>query len=110
MALYHLHQRKRIHQKNLEPYPHPTKWKYYLDKVIYAAGLAGPIITIPQIWDIWHNQNASGVSLVSWTGYLFIAFIWLFYGFVHKEKPIIIMYIANIIVQLIVVIGIIKYA
>jgi len=109
MALFHLHKRKRFHLPHLEDFPSKKKWKRYLDTIIYAAGIAGPIITIPQIWQIWHHQNASGVSLTSWTGYLFIAVIWLFYGIVHKEKPIIVMYVANIIVQFFVVLGIIIY-
>lgn len=106
--LHHIHKRKVIHQR-FEPYPHPVRWKQILDKIIYAAGIAGPIITIPQIITIWHHHNAEGVSLFSWTGYLVLSAIWLVYGIAHKEKPLIVMYSTNIIVQLFVVIGIMLY-
>ena len=106
--LHHLDRRKRIHEKH-EQYPHPHPWKRFLDKIIYAVGLAGPIITIPQIIMIWQEKNASGLSLITWSGYLLVAIIWLVYGIVHKEKPIIVMYIANIVVQVAVIAGIIIY-
>ena len=94
-VLHHLHLRKRIHQ-NLEQYPHPDKWKNFLDKLIYLVGVSGPIMTLPQLYKIWIEQNASGVSLVSWSWYLIIAFIWSLYGIVHKEKPIIVKCIMDI--------------
>jgi len=36
-----------------EPYPHPNKWKRLMDKLIYFAGVLGPIMTIPQLSKIW---------------------------------------------------------
>jgi len=86
-ALFHLHKRKRFHL-NLEPFPHPKKWKKILDKVIYAA-----------------NQDASGVSAFSWTGFTLLAVIWLIYGIAHKEKPLIVMYTGLIIFDGLVALG-----
>jgi len=102
--LHHAHRRKRMHQ-NKEPYPHPQQWKRFLDKIIYAVGVAGPLITIPQIYKIWVDHNASGVSVVSWSGYTVFAVIWLLYGIAHKEKPIIVTYIAVIIANIFVTVG-----
>ena len=62
--LHHLHTRKRIHL-NHEKFPHPDKFKRFLDKVIYAVGIIGPIMTIPQITKIWFEQNADGVSVIT---------------------------------------------
>lgn len=106
--IHHYHRRKRIHVKH-EPYPHPHKFKRFLDKIIYIVGVVGPILTIPQITKIWTEQDASNVSLTSWSGYLCLSFIWLTYGIAHKEKPIIFTFIANIIVQSVVVTSIIIY-
>jgi len=71
-ALFHLHKRKRFHL-NLEPFPHPKKWKKILDKIIYAAGIAASLLVIPQVVKIWFNQDASGVSAFSWTGFTLMA-------------------------------------
>jgi uncharacterized protein with PQ loop repeat len=105
---HHLHLRKRIHS-NLEKYPHPNKFKKYLDKIIYLVGVLGPILTIPQLTEIWISKNASGVSLISWSWYVISALIWLSYGIVHKEKPIIVTNILWTIINIFIVIGIILY-
>ena len=107
-ALHHFHIRKRIHQKH-EPYPHPNKWKALMDKIIYAVGIAGPLLTIPQLTKIWVDKNASGVSIVSWSAYLVIGVFWLTYGIMHKEKPIILTYSLWIIINAFIVVGIIIY-
>jgi len=108
-GFHHLHKRKRVYE-NLEPYPHPDKWKRFLDKLIYAVGIFTPIITIPQLAEIWLNQNASGVSIISWTGYLIAVCFWFLYGLAHKEKPIILSYGLLIIMDFFVVLGIILYS
>jgi uncharacterized protein with PQ loop repeat len=106
--IHHFHKRKRIYQK-YEPYPHPYKWIRFMDRIIYLVGVAGPIMTLPQFTKIWFEKNASGVSLISWVAYLVLSIPWLMYGMLHKEKPIIITYIAWIILDSAIVLGIILY-
>ena len=88
-VLHHHHVRKRIHQKH-ESYPHPVKWKRFIDHAIYVVGLIGPIMTIPQLTKIWIEKNASGVSAISWATYTIISIFWVIYGVAHKEKPLIV--------------------
>jgi len=107
-ARHHLHKRKRIHLEK-ETYPHPNKFKKTIDNLIYAVAVLAPIMTIPQILKIWVYQNAAGVSLISWASYLIFAFVWLSYGIIHKEKPIIITNILWIIMKIFIIIGVIKY-
>lgn len=108
-VLHHLHQRKRIHIKH-EQYPHPNKYKALLDRVIFVVGVFGPIMTLPQVWEIWVGHEAAGVSLISWSAYLFCACIWLLYGLVHKEKPIIVSNVLGVILNITVVLGVILYS
>tara|TARA_Y100000310_G_scaffold246052_1_gene251159 strand:+ start:1788 stop:2132 length:345 start_codon:yes stop_codon:yes gene_type:complete len=108
LGLHHFHRRKRIHQKH-EPYPHPDKWINFMDKAVYVVGAIGPLMTLPQIIKIWFEKDASGVSLISWVGFLSYAIFWLIYGIMHKEKPIIFAYIFWITFQTLVVVGIIVY-
>lgn len=107
-GLHHYHVRKRIHQKH-EPYPHPNKWKNFVDKAIFVIGAFGPIMTIPQLLEIWVGRNAAGVSIATWASYLFISSFWLTYGLIHREKPIIFVYILWIIMESMIVIGIFLY-
>ena len=107
-GLHHYHKRKRVH-KNLEKFPHPNKWKRFMDKSIFVIGVAGPIMTLPQVFKIWVEKNAAGVSALSWGAFAVLAVFWVIYGFMHKEKPIIITYICWIVVEVLIVIGTILY-
>ncbi len=106
---HHYHVRKRVHQ-NLEPYPHPDKWKNLLDRMIVFIGISAPIMTIPQLFEIWANKSAESVSLISWSWYLVAAVVWLIYGIVHKEKPLIVTYVGWIVIDILIVAGILIYS
>lgn len=73
------------------------------------AGIAQPLITLPQILTIYGNQSAGDVSLLTWLGYLFFGITFLVYGFVFKLKPIWVGQIIWVSMQLITVIGILLY-
>ncbi|MFA5135575.1 MAG: hypothetical protein WC505_07375 [Patescibacteria group bacterium] len=107
-ALHHVHLRKRIHQQH-EAFPHPVPWKRLLDRSIYAVGIIGPALGLPQVFKIFIEQQADGVSIITWAGFVVISAIWLFYGFVHKEKPIIVANGGYMTVQLFVVFGSLLY-
>lgn len=106
---HHQHKRKTLHQ-TLEKYPHPEKTKRFFDALVYIAGIATPLFTLPQFLQIWVNQNAGGVSVTTWSAYLIISIIFTIYGFLHKEKPIIVMYLSQAILQIFIVIGIFIYS
>lgn len=109
-ALHHFEKRKRAtKKKKFEPYPHPNPWMRAMDKFIYVIAIVGPIMTIPQVWIIWSNQNASGVSLFSWSAYIVTSLFWVTYGIFHKEKVIIFNSSLWLLLQAMVVIGRILY-
>lgn len=83
-----------------------VKLSSLIDKVAYTAGILGVLIYIPQIIKVWVNDDISGLSLTTWTGFVVGALIWLSYGIVHKQKVIIFANILLVITQLIVVAGI----
>jgi uncharacterized protein with PQ loop repeat len=103
-VLHHLHRRKKH-----GPYPHPNKFKRFIDKSIYIVAVFGIVMTIPQIMKIWVQKNAAGVSAVSWTAYIITAIFWLIYGVLHKEKPIIFTYSIWIVLEVFIVIGTLMY-
>lgn len=100
--------RKRIYKK-LEPYPHPDPLKRFMDKAIYAVAVAGPLVTIPQILRIWIDKDATGVSALSWAAFMALAAIWVIYGVLHKDKPIILANVMWFLLELFVVVGAIIY-
>ena len=104
----HLNFRKRAHLKK-EKYPSQDKLKRSIDDIVYIIAFLGPIMTIPQVIKIFITQNASGISSISWISFTLFSFFWLVYGIVHKEKPIIIANFLTLILNLIIVIGALRF-
>lgn len=105
---HHQHIRKSIH-KNLEKYPNPEKQKNIVDKLVCLLGILTPLFTLPQVLKIWINRSAADVSIFTWGPYLLFAIIWLWYGILHKEKPIIFLNVGLIIINSLIVLGIIFF-
>ena len=108
LARHHQHVRKRLY-KNLEMYPADNKLRHALDIAVYCASFFGLVMTLPQLWNIWIVRNASGVSALSWIAYSLSAIIWLMYGIVHKEKPIIYSNTFAVVFNILIVIGTLMY-
>lgn len=107
--LHHLDIRKRVHLKR-EQYPNPQMLVALLDKMLVVVGIFSAVATIPQLTQIWVGQDATGVSAISWAYYSFAAVVFLIYGIVHKEKPIIINYSIAVVLDVFVTIGAVVYS
>jgi uncharacterized protein with PQ loop repeat len=46
------------------------------------------LMTIPQVWTIGVQQQAAGVSLVSWSAYLVSAVLWFWHGLQQSDRNI----------------------
>jgi MtN3 and saliva related transmembrane protein len=66
-------------------------------------------MTIPQILLIWQTKTAAGVSLFAWLGFIAYNTIWLMYGIVRKDPPIIISNSLWVSLQIVVVISVLLY-
>lgn len=110
MSLHHLHKRKRVSNKKLEPYPSPRALKRFMDRVIYLAAILGPAAMIPQIIQIYETKEVAGQSLTMWTLWLILSFLWVFYGMLHKELPIILAQGTYVVFNLIMIVFILAYA
>jgi uncharacterized protein with PQ loop repeat len=108
IASHHIHRRKRG-AKNLEPYPSRNRRIWLLDKAAVAAGILGPLMTLPQIWQIFYFHNAAGVSVLSWTAFGLLDIPFILYGLVHKDKLILTTYILWCTANLTVAVGAIIY-
>ncbi len=80
-----------------------------IEALALVAALIQPLITVPQIVQIYANQSAQDVSLLTWVGYWVFGLIFLAYGFIFKLRPIFYGQIVWVIVQTITVIGILIY-
>jgi uncharacterized protein with PQ loop repeat len=80
-----------------------------LDRWIFVVGTLGPLSTLPQIWKIWHYQNATGVSAFAWALPALFDLFWIAYGIVHKEKPIAFTYTLWFILNTLIAVGALLY-
>ncbi len=106
---HHLHVRQRIqiqHQK----YPSPNPNIRLLDHIVIVIAILGPIITVPQLLLIFENQDASGLSFLTWSSYLVFSAVWLIYGIIHHEKPIIITNSLYVTVDIAIIAAMIYYS
>lgn len=44
----------------------PSLFKSTIEKFAYIAGIASPVVTLPQVFQIWISRDSLGVSLVTW--------------------------------------------
>lgn len=107
-VIHHYHKRKRESLK-LEPFPSNKKAIRIVDKAVYILGTIAVLMTIPQVLKIWVEQNPAGVSLLTWSTYLFSTSFWILYGILHKAKPIIFVYSFAFILNVLIVAGLIIY-
>ena len=83
--------------------------KKTVERIALVAGILQPLITLPQIVQIYSNQSAQDVSLATWLGYLIFGVIFLFYGYIFKLRPIFYGQIIWVTMQCVTVIGILLY-
>jgi MtN3 and saliva related transmembrane protein len=108
-ALHHLHKRKRIYKK-LEKYPHPHSFKRFVDHVVYIFGILAPFMGSLQAHKIYSEKTAAGVSSAMFSFMLINNIVWFLYGYIHREKPIMIMYTLWFFVNAAIVVGTIMYS
>ena len=99
----HFYHRSRIKKRE------QNKKLFLIDSLAYISAIAGPFMTLPQLYGIWVQKNVSGVSAVSWAGFAFFNMIFVIYGIMNKEKLIILNNSFWFIVQSLVAIGVLLY-
>ena len=104
-GVHHYHKRKRKVKKGAKT----NVWVRFFDKIIYLVAISGPLITLPQVFKIWIEQDSSGVSIITWVGYFLGSFFWLAYGFIHKEKPIIVANLLWVVLTFLIILGVWRY-
>ena len=77
-----------------------------LDKVLPVLSVFTLAMTAPQVWSVWVDSDTAGVSLLSWSAYLFAACLWLVDGLRKHDKTIWVACIGWIVMDAAVVIGV----
>ena len=64
------------------------------DSLMLIVSVAAPLSLLPQVIQLFENKNAAGLS---WVLLGSVNILWTIYGFIHKERPII---VANLLMGL----------
>ena len=84
--------------------PGPAHPATRFDIFLRIVGFVTVLLTIPQAWSVW-TQGAAGVSVVTWSAYLFSAAAWLVYGIQHRNPTIYLECIAWIMLDVAIIVG-----
>lgn len=77
-----------------------------LDNATYVMAVAIPVATLPQAYEVIVGR-IEGVSLTTWSFYLFASILFAYFGVKHKQKLLILMYIPMAIIEIVIVAGLI---
>ena len=80
-----------------------------LEGVLRVFSVLTMLLTIPQVYTIWIDGNAGGVSVVSWSSYLCSACLWFVYGVQKRDKTIYIACIGWILLDAAIVAGVLVH-
>lgn len=75
----------------------------------YLAAIMGTICWIPQAWKAWATRDTSGLSLPSNLMFLATVSLWLLYGILITDWPLILANICATTAMLIIVAAKLKY-
>ena len=104
LGLRHKYERRQKPTKNQK-----TSYIVFLDKLTFLVGVIGPFTVLPQIYSIFTQKSATGVSLLTWVLIFVVTFPWIFYGIAHKDKNIIVCFILWEVVNFGVILGVLMY-
>lgn len=86
------------------------KKKYVLfNKLILLLAFGTPLLTLPQLLTVWKHRQVEGLSLTTWAGYAVMSLLWLIYGAMHNEKPIVITNALLLLIDAGIAVGILIY-
>lgn len=75
--------------------------------IVYVVAVAGPLTGVPQVIAVWTvSATVGGLSLASWILFLISSCIWLWYGVIRKDVPLILSNSLWVVVEALIVLGI----
>ncbi|NTU46113.1 hypothetical protein HGA88_00635 [Candidatus Roizmanbacteria bacterium] len=107
-GIHHYHHKKR--SESFSKLPPKTSIQKLFDAGVYLSGLFSIAILWPQMSNIWVHHAVSGISVITWIGFLISSLFWMIYGVVNKVHSIIVLNLILTFVNAGIVVGIILYS
>lgn len=80
-----------------------------LDILIYPIAIGAPLALLPQVIKLYTSHDANGLALSTWLILGLFNLVWLWYGMVHKERPIVTTNVMLAVMNFAVVFGILAF-
>ena len=87
MSSYHIHKHQKARKTLVVKKVVAPK---LVDRLVYVAAIVEPLFSLPQAVLVFRDKNAASISILSWVGFEVMTLVWLWYGFVHKERTILV--------------------
>lgn len=76
---------------------------------MYLIAVGAPLMTLPQFLQVWQNHHIQGVSISTWTAYSLFSLMWSVYGFLHKDKVILLSNVPILFLDTAIFIGVLLF-
>ena len=96
-----------LHEGSARPPAGPAASR--IERMLPLLSTVTMVMTLPQVWTVWHDHAVAGVSLLSWATYLVGAGLWLVHGLQKRDKTIYVACIGWILLDAAVVAGVLVY-
>ncbi len=85
--------------------------EHIIHKIILPIAMLSPIMTIPQVFQVWTAQGkVEGVSITTWAGYGIGTLFWAIYGYAHKDKPLFFANLFLFVMDVLIVVGVLSHS
>ncbi len=81
-----------------------------LYRLTLVAAVVQPLMTVPQVVQLYATHDASGLSLITWLGYAIIGLVFLAYGIKYRLVPIATTQVIWFVLQISIVVGILIWS
>ena len=89
---------------------HASRTDDLFSRILGATSLFTMLMTVPQVFTIWVSHQTAGVSIISWSAYLFSAILWFAYGLHKRDRNIYLPCVGWVGLDAAVIAGVLVYA
>lgn len=84
-------------------------YKKGLNRTVDIISYVYPLSILPQLYEIWVNQNTAGVSVITWGTFLIFTIVLLVYTISNNDKRLTVMYSLFLITYIAVFAGLLMF-
>ena len=77
---------------------------------MYGVAIVAPLALLPQVIQLYVTHDASALSISSFFLLAFLNSLWIIYGLIHREMPIVVSSLLFTIFHIVIISGIVMYA